>query len=162
MEVHGGASSTIYIKNLNFATNEDAVRQVFEKHIGTVLSVRIPQKVAPSKNSGEEPQLLSMGYGFVELASESATQKAIQMLQGKMVDGHAWELTVSSNRKGASQSQKSQLSGKKSSKLIVRNVPFQATRKEILKLFGSFGQLRRVRLPKKFDGTHRGLPLLTF
>ena len=45
---------------------------------------------------------------------------------------------------------------------MVRNVPFQASRSEILKLFGSFGQLRRVRLPKKFDGSHRGFAFVEF
>ena len=41
-------------------------------------------------------------------------------------------------------------------------MPFQATRKEILKLFGSFGQLRKVRLPRKFDGSHRGFAFVEF
>lgn len=161
VDAHSGTGSTIYVKNLNFVTNEDTVRQTFEKHVGKVLSVRIPQKVAPAR-SGEEPQLLSMGYGFVELESESAARTAIQKLQGKMVEGHAWEVTVSSNKKSASRGSKPLTSGKNATKLIVRNVPFQATRKELLKLFGTFGQLRRVRLPKKFDGTHRGFAFVEF
>ena len=45
---------------------------------------------------------------------------------------------------------------------MVRNVPFQASRKELLQLFGSFGQLKKVRLPKKFDGTHRGFAFVEF
>ena len=161
-DVVEGAVSTIYVKNLNFGTTEEAVRQVFEKNVGPVRSVRIPQKVAPVK-SGEEPQLLSMGYGFVELESETSVRKAIQVLQGKLVEGHAWEVTISSNKKGGP-GQKSAvlLSGINPTKLIVRNVPFQATRTELLKLFGSFGQLRRVRLPKKFDGSHRGFAFIEF
>jgi multiple RNA-binding domain-containing protein 1 len=158
-DVFDGTVSTIYIKNLNFASTEETLRQVFEKNVGAVRSVRIPQKVAPVKN-GEEPQLMSMGYGFVELDSEGAVKKALQVLQGKLVDGHAWEVTVSSNKTTS----KSKLtpSTKNPTKLVVRNVPFQATRSEILKLFGSFGQLRRVRLPKKFDGSHRGFAFVEF
>ena len=45
---------------------------------------------------------------------------------------------------------------------MVRNVPFQATRKELLQLFGSYGQLKKVRLPKKFDGSHRGFAFVEF
>ena len=45
---------------------------------------------------------------------------------------------------------------------MVRNVPFQATRKEILQLFGSYGHLKKVRLPKKFDGSHRGFAFVEF
>lgn len=156
-----GAISTIYVKNLNFKTAEETLRQVFEKNVGMVRSVRIPQKVAPAK-SGEEPQLLSMGYGFVELESEASARKAVQMLQGKLVEGHNWEVTISSNSQKSTGKSKLTPPSKNPTKLIVRNVPFQANRSEILKLFGSFGQLRRVRLPKKFDGSHRGFAFVEF
>jgi len=156
-----GTVSTIYVKNLNFATTEETLRQVFEKNVGVVRSVRIPQKVAPAK-SGEEPQLMSMGYGFVELESESSVKKAIQVLQGKLVEGHAWEITISNKKGSSGPKSKTEPSGKNPTKLIARNVPFQATRKELLKLFGTFGQLRKVRLPKKFDGSHRGFAFVEF
>ena len=159
-----GTNSTIYVKNLNFASTEETLRQVFEKNVGSVRSVRIPKKVVPARN-GEEPQLLSMGYGFVELESEAAVKKALQVLQGKLVEGHAWEVTVSSNNNSnTNNTGKSKLTptSKNPTKLMVRNVPFQASRSEILKLFGSFGQLRRVRLPKKFDGSHRGFAFVEF
>jgi multiple RNA-binding domain-containing protein 1 len=83
------------------------------------------------------------------------------------VDGHALEVAISSNKSSSSQNttKKSVLStnGKKTpTKIIVRNVPFQATRQELLKLFGTFGQLRKVRLPKKFDGNHRGFAFVEF
>lgn len=164
-DVTSGPTTTIFVKNLNFSTDEDTVKKIFEKHVGKVVSVRIPQKIAPSKNK-EEPQVLSMGYGFVELESASAAQEAIKKLQGKLVQGHAWEVTISSgNKKGSSGQQEQrqvQSGGKQPTKLVVRNVPFQATRTELLKLFGTFGQLRRVRLPKKFDGSHRGFAFVEF
>jgi multiple RNA-binding domain-containing protein 1 len=53
-------------------------------------------------------------------------------------------------------------SNKASAKLMVRNIPFQATRKELLQLFGSFGQLKKVRLPKKFAGGHRGFCFIEY
>jgi multiple RNA-binding domain-containing protein 1 len=39
---------------------------------------------------------------------------------------------------------------------VVRNVAFEATRRDIQKLFNPFGVLKSCRLPKKFDGAHRG------
>ena len=39
---------------------------------------------------------------------------------------------------------------------MVRNVAFEATRRDIQKLFNPFGVLKSCRLPKKFDGAHRG------
>jgi multiple RNA-binding domain-containing protein 1 len=157
-----GGSSTIYVKNLNFETTEETLRQVFEKQIGVVRSVKIPQKVAPVQNQEEEARFLSMGYGFVELASHDLVKKAMSKLQGKLVDGHPWELTISSKTNRPSVQEKSAPDGKNPTKLVVRNVPFQATRTELLKLFGTFGQLRKVRLPKKFDGTHRGFAFVEF
>ena len=41
-------------------------------------------------------------------------------------------------------------------KLIVRNVAFEATKEDVRRLFAPFGQVKSLRLPKKFDGTHRG------
>jgi RNA recognition motif-containing protein len=34
-------------------------------------------------------------------------------------------------------------------KILVRNLPFQATRKELRQLFVTFGELRSLRVPKK-------------
>lgn len=52
----------------------------------------------------------------------------------------------------------------KTSKILVRNVPFQATVKEIRELFSTFGELKTVRLPKKMAGTgaHRGFGFVDF
>ena len=52
----------------------------------------------------------------------------------------------------------------KSSKILVRNVPFEATQKELRELFGTFGELKTVRLPKKLSGTgpHRGFAFIDF
>eukprot|EP01040_Poterioochromonas_malhamensis_P007145 gene7145-7716_t len=47
-------------------------------------------------------------------------------------------------------------------KLIVRNVAFQASKEEIRNLFTSFGSVKRVRIPKKMDGTHRGFAFVEF
>ncbi|RKO90546.1 hypothetical protein BDK51DRAFT_27501, partial [Blyttiomyces helicus] len=47
-------------------------------------------------------------------------------------------------------------------KLIVRNIPFEATKKDIRQLFTSFGQVKSVRLPTKFDGSHRGFGFVDF
>jgi len=50
------------------------------------------------------------------------------------------------------------------SKLLVRNVPFQATQDEITDLFKTFGKLKAVRLPKKMTGggEHRGFAFIDY
>ena len=158
--------TSIYIKNLNFSTSENDIRKIFEDFVGKqVKSVRIPVKVAPLKHQTkviQQAQQLSMGYGFVECSSEEAARHALKKLQGKVINGHALELEFSSKSNSTQTNDHIALSTKKSTKLIVRNVPFQASRTDILQLFGSFGQLKTVRLPKKFDGGHRGFAFVEF
>jgi multiple RNA-binding domain-containing protein 1 len=107
-----------------------------------------------------------MGYGFVEFGSIQSVQDAMKKLQGSILDGHTLVLKPSSNSQVSSNTAVSSSSNKATeklpTKLMVRNVPFQASRKELLQLFGSFGQLKRVRLPKKFDGSHRGFAFIEY
>jgi len=154
--VEPGVSHTIYVKNLNFATTEEVLQKAFAKHVTSIRAVKIPTKAAPVKKvrgggvvKGEVNHL-SMGFGFVECDSEESVRKAIKALQGTIIDGHALELKRSSKTVAATPPVKRKQRANPT-KLVVRNVPFQATRKELLQLFGSFGQLKKVRLPKKFD-----------
>jgi multiple RNA-binding domain-containing protein 1 len=162
-----GPTATVHVKNLNFATTEDRLREFFAKHVQDVRSVRIPTKVVPSKRVGgkevESVRSLSLGYGFVEFGSQDSCREVLKSLQGTILDGHALEISPSSSNQQASSSPAlAKDKPKQPTKLIVRNVPFQATRKELLVLFGSFGQLKKVRLPKKFDGSHRGFAFVEF
>ncbi|KAJ3375888.1 hypothetical protein GGF31_003093 [Allomyces arbusculus] len=47
-------------------------------------------------------------------------------------------------------------------KLMVRNVPFEATIKDLRQLFASFAHVKSVRLPKKVTGGHRGFAFAEF
>lgn len=49
---------------------------------------------------------------------------------------------------------------KQTNKIIVKNVPFQASEDEIKKIFSSFSHVSDVRLPKKPDGSHRGFAFI--
>jgi multiple RNA-binding domain-containing protein 1 len=167
-----GASQTVYVKNLSFATSEDQLEQAFARAGIQPRAVKIPTKAAPMKRHAASPaadssvgnndvRRLSMGFGFVEFPSEAEALKAMKALQGKVVDGHSLELKLST--KSLSSTKKSAADKpSNSTKIMIRNVPFEATRTELLQLFGSFGQLKKVRLPKKFDGTHRGFAFCEF
>jgi multiple RNA-binding domain-containing protein 1 len=49
------------------------------------------------------------------------------------------------------------------SKILVKNIPFQANIKEIRELFRVFGELKFVRMPKKIDDEHhRGFGFVDF
>ncbi|NXA22041.1 RBM19 protein, partial [Ibidorhyncha struthersii] len=151
---------TLFIKNLNFATTEDTLKEMFSK-VGAVKSCTI------SKKKDKAGALLSMGFGFVEYKKPESAQKALRRLQGCSVDGHKLEVKISERaiRPAVKSSRKKQTAKKqKTSKILVRNIPFQATVREIRELFSTFGELKTVRLPKKMAGTgsHRGFGFVDF
>jgi len=166
-----GSSQTIYVKNLNFTTSEDQLNKAFGKAGFQPRAVKIPTKAAPIKkhksssagdaSNNNNMKQVSMGFGFVEFPSEEDALKAMKSLQGKLVDGHALEIKLSTKSLSSSKAPPVDKTSK-NTKIMVRNVPFEATRTELLQLFGSFGQLKKVRLPKKFDGTHRGFAFCEF
>ncbi|XP_069817518.1 probable RNA-binding protein 19 [Dendropsophus ebraccatus] len=151
---------TLFIKNLNFSTNEETIKEVFSR-AGPVKTCSI------SKKKDKQGTLLSMGFGFVEYRKPEHAQKALRQLQHITVDDHQLEVKLSERavRPSASTVRKKQVNKKqKSSKILVRNVPFQATVKEVRELFSTFGELKTVRLPRKMAGTgaHRGFGFVDF
>jgi len=78
--------------------------------------------------------------------------------QGSVLDGHKLVLRLSLRRGAAAEPTEPKAAEKpagRGTKLVVRNLAFEATRKDVVALFGPFGQVKSCRLPKKFDGSHR-------
>lgn len=68
---------------------------------------------------------------------------------------------VKTNRKNITKPIKNQTG----TKILVRNVPFQANIKEIRELFSTFGEIKALRLPKKMalsEGSHKGFAFVDF
>merc|ERR1712012_709264 len=152
--------STLFVKNLNFSTSDDELLEHF-KSCGQVHSANIA-----TKKNFKSDELLSMGYGFVTYVLKSSAEKALKTLQHSRLADHCLELKRSTRETGdknAAEKSKADL-GKACTKILVRNIPFQATKKEIMSLFRTFGELSAVRLPKKMtgDGDHRGFAFIEF
>ncbi|MGQ9650760.1 MAG: RNA recognition motif domain-containing protein [Phycisphaerae bacterium] len=67
----------IYVGNLSFKTTEEAVRELFAAY-GQVDRVSL----ISDRHTGRP-----RGFGFVEMADNTAAQAAIEALNGKEVDG---------------------------------------------------------------------------
>ncbi|XP_066520410.1 probable RNA-binding protein 19 [Hoplias malabaricus] len=152
--------STLFIKNLDYSTTEETLRETFSK-CGVVKICTI------SKKRDKTGKLTSMGYGFVQYKTPEAAQKAIRQLQHCVVDERQLELKLSERvlKSGVTSTSRKKQSAKKqtTSKILVRNVPFQATVRELRELFCTFGELKTVRLPKKgVGGAHRGFAFVDF
>ena len=76
----------LYVGGLSFDTTEDGLRAFFEQ-AGTVESA----KVITERDSGR-----SRGFGFVEMATDAEAHKAIEDLNGGVLDGRT--LTVNEAR----------------------------------------------------------------
>ncbi|THH23232.1 hypothetical protein EUX98_g7946 [Antrodiella citrinella] len=150
--------STLFIKNLAFATTTDHLVHAF-RHLPSFAFARVQMKPDPKRAPGSNA-LLSMGYGFVGFKDAESAKKAMKGMQGYVLDGHA--LVVKFAGRGAEEEQDTGKTKSTTTKMIVKNVPFEATKKDIRELFGSHGQLKSVRLPKKFDHKSRGFAFLDF
>jgi len=165
-----GVVRELYVKNLNFETRDAALRAHFAAAAasagGRVTAARVATKPAPaSKTGGKAKGVLSLGFGFVELDSEATARAVLRARQGSKLDGHSLVLQLARAGGGsAPHGGKTSKSAPDESrtKLMVRNVAFETTRKELSSLFGAVGQLKSLRLPKKFDGTHRGFAFVEF
>uniref|UniRef100_A0A4W3HU21 RNA binding motif protein 19 n=1 Tax=Callorhinchus milii TaxID=7868 RepID=A0A4W3HU21_CALMI len=124
---------TIFIKNLNFSTTEEALSKPHYKSL-SLLSL-----------CHTDP------YGIYLYLFPP---------QHCMVDDHQLELKISDRATRKLQKAKKQ----KVSKILVRNIPFQAKPKEVRELFSTFGEIKTLRLPKKMGGTgtHRGFGFVDF
>nr|BAN20693.1 RNA binding motif protein [Riptortus pedestris] len=161
-EIEPEPNTTLFVKNLNFETNEKSLKEHFE-FCGKVSSVQVAKK-KDTKNPGA---FLSMGYGFVRFYRKSSVDDALKRLQGSKLDGHVLELKRSNKTlvpDVVNVRKKTNLEEQTGSKILVRNIPFQATEKEIENLFKTFGVLKFVRLPKKLVGTgpHRGFGFVEY
>jgi len=74
----------MYVSNLSFNTNDDALKQLFEK-FGTVSSA----KVITDRETGR-----SRGFGFVEMANDTEANAAMSGLNNTEVEGRAMSVSV--------------------------------------------------------------------
>ena len=165
--------STIFVKNLNFDTSDSKLRTHFED-IGKIHSVKISKKM-----NVKTKQELSMGFGFVTFMRKKDAEKALRKLQKTKLDNHELDLKrshQSPNKRKITNDQVANDLAKKakhnqadidknaSTKICVRNVPFQANKDEIKKLFLAFSEdVQEVRMPLKVQSNqHRGYAFVEF
>ncbi|KAK3674195.1 Multiple RNA-binding domain-containing protein 1 [Recurvomyces mirabilis] len=155
------STATLFVRNLNFSTTTPILTKTF-KPLAGFLSARVKTRTDPKKPG----QILSMGFGFLEFASSHQAQAALQAMDGYLLEGH--KLQIRASHKGADAAEErrkadaaKRQAGKKT-KVIIKNLPFEATKKDVRALFGAYGQLRSIRVPKKMDRGARGFAFADF
>lgn len=78
----------MYVSNLSFHTDEDALRNLFTQ-FGTVSSA----KVITDRETGR-----SRGFGFVEMDVEAEAQAAMKGLNNKEIEGRSLSVSVAKEK----------------------------------------------------------------
>jgi multiple RNA-binding domain-containing protein 1 len=145
--------STLYVKNLDFSTTQGGLTAAFQHFPG----FRIASLKTKTNAKGDR---LSMGFGFISFASKMSAQGA--MNAGVVLDGRKLELKFA--RQGSEveiQAGKgSRGAGRK--KIVVKNLGFNVNKRDLRELFGTYGHIQSLRLPKKFDNSTRGFAFIEF
>lgn len=156
--IEKGPTVSIFVKNLSFSTTTPQLSSFFEKLPGFVVAL-VKTKPDP-KNAGG---VLSMGFGFAEFKTKENAEAAIRALDNTVLDGHRVQLKLSHRKSGSSGDGAANANkSDKTNKIIIKNLPFEASRKDVLELFGAYGQVKSVRVPKKFDKSARGFAFVEY
>ena len=156
---------TIYVKNLNFSTQDKTLEKVFEKF--NPVQVSISRK----RNPNNPKEMQSMGFGFVKFVDFNSAKQAIIEKQGFCVDEHKLEISLAKQPKLKEMSLPKKHvvttpNENAANVLVIKNIPFEATKKEVYALLSRFGSIRSLRLPKKVktrdNTTHRGFCFVDF
>lgn len=131
------AGSTLFVKNLSFATTSERMHSVFSS-LPAFAFARVSTKPDPKNSTGPR---LSMGFGFIGFKTKEAAKKAMSGLKGFKLDGHDLEVKFAqrdgdaSDAKGGKTTSDPAKQKKKTTKMIVKNMPFEASKKDIRDLF---------------------------
>lgn len=79
--------TTIFLRNLNFETREQAVREHFQK-LGAIHMIQVAMKKDPENAQNR----ISLGYGFIQFKRKSVAEKALSIMQFTTIEGNKVEL----------------------------------------------------------------------
>lgn len=143
-------TGSLYVRNLNFDTTTAQLAEAF-KPLDGFVSAQVKTKLDPKKPG----QVLSMGFGFVHFRSKAQAEAALKVMDGYVLDGHT--LGVKTSHKGHDAAEERRLSDRakkgQRTKVVIKNLAFEASKTDLRRLLGTYGKLRVVRIPKKFGNS---------
>jgi multiple RNA-binding domain-containing protein 1 len=132
--------ATLFVKNLAFATTSEQLMSVL-RHLPAFAFARVQTK--PDHKDPAGIRRLSMGYGFVGFKDAEGAKRGLKAIQGMRVGGHVLEAKFAGrgaedddkDGKGAAGGAGGVTGGRKTTKMIVKNLPFEASKKDVRELF---------------------------
>lgn len=147
-----GDTTSLYVRNLNFDTTTAQLVDAF-KSLDGFVSAQVKTKMDPKKPG----QVLSMGFGFAHFRSKAQAEAALKVMDGYVLDGHTLGVKTSHKGHDAAEERRREDKAKKSAgqrtKIVVKNLAFEASKADVRRLLGTYGKLRVVRIPRKADNS---------
>ncbi|KAI1384045.1 RNA-binding domain-containing protein [Hypoxylon trugodes] len=154
-------STSLFVKNLHWDTTTEELANEF-KHLEGFRAAQVKTKKDPKKPG----QLLSMGFGFVSFSNKETAEAALKVMDGHVLRAHKLQVRASHRGRDAAEERRKEDNAKKTAnqrtKIVIKNLPFQANKKDISTLLSTYGQLKSVRIPKKFNSTSKGFAFAEF
>ena len=155
-DADGEESKTLFVGQLSWNVDNDWLSNEFAD-AGDVVSARVQM----DRQSGR-----SRGFGYVEFATASAAQSALEKFQGKEIDGRAIKLDLSTPRQpnpAARAKQFGDVASAPSSTLFVGNISWNTTEDMLWEHFGQYGEVSSVRVPTdRESGKPKGFGYIEF
>jgi multiple RNA-binding domain-containing protein 1 len=125
--------ATLFIKNLAFGTTTDRLAATFSHMPGFAFA-----RVQTKPDMRRPTERLSMGFGFLGFRSAQAARESRPSVQGFLLDGHALEATFARRTAEPMTSfdgNPIRAPANNGSTILVKNLPFEATKKNVRDLF---------------------------
>ncbi|KAE8007998.1 hypothetical protein FH972_004548 [Carpinus fangiana] len=145
--IRKSGAGNIFIKNLDKAIDHKALHETFSA-FGNILSCKVA-----TDSYGQ-----SKGYGFVQFDSDEAAQKAIDKLNGMLLN----DKQVFVGPFLRKQERESALDKSKFNNVFVKNLAESTTEEDLKNFFGEFGALTSVVVMRDMDGKSRCFGFVNF
>ncbi|WOH04750.1 hypothetical protein DCAR_0624162 [Daucus carota subsp. sativus] len=141
------SSGNIFIKNLDKSVDHKGLHDTFSPY-GNILSCKIATDF-----SGQ-----SKGYGFVQYDSEESAQKAIEQLNGMLINDKPLFVGPFLSK----QERELAADGSKFTNVYVKNLSAAMTEEDLYNIFGEFGKITSSVVMKDTDGKSKCFGFVNF
>jgi nucleolin len=134
---------TLYVWNIPMSFDREGLEELFSK-FGPINEITVPQ----------DDYGLNNGYGFVEFSNAADAASAVAPMNGHIMKGMPMEVEI----KGVKSETRASILGRGArapdkTKLLVKNLPLDMTRIDLIKTFQDFGDIATAYLVKNKLGS---------
>ena len=145
--IRKSGAGNIFIKNLDKAIDHKALHDTFST-FGNILSCKV----------ATDPSGQSKGYGFVQYDSEEAAQKAIEKLNGMLLNDKQVYVGPFLRK----QERELAVDKTRFTNVFVKNLSESTTEEDLGKTFGEFGTITSVAVMRDEDGKSKCFGFINF